>query len=94
MDGGRQDVELLAPVGAVAVAEQAELLEHVERAIDGRGDRARGRSPGSARRARTPVTWPSVFDEDLDERPALWRPAQAAGAQPVAHVRPNRRRAG
>ena len=39
VDGGRQDVELLAAVGAVAVAQQAELLEDVERSIDGRGDR-------------------------------------------------------
>src|SRR5262245_26308450 len=39
VDRGRQDVELLASVGAVAMAQEAELLEDVERPIDGRGDR-------------------------------------------------------
>jgi hypothetical protein len=41
VDRGGPDVELLAPVGAVAVAEQAEPFEDVERAIDGRRDRRR-----------------------------------------------------
>ena len=41
VDGGRQDVELLPPVGGMAVDEQPELLEDVERPVDGRGDRAR-----------------------------------------------------
>ena len=89
VDRRRQDVELLAAVGAVAVAEQAELLEDVERPVDGRGDRAR-------------VDLAAALDElgaghvavglrqDLDQRPALRRPAQAARAQPVADAGPAR----
>ena len=87
MDGGRQDVELLAAVGAVAVAQQAELLEDVERSIDRRGDR-----PGIDRPAALDELGPGDMAvglrQDLDERPPLWRPAQAAGAKPVAHVAP------
>ena len=48
----RQDVELLAAVGAVAVAEDAELLEDVERAVDRRGDRVRVELPAALDRAR------------------------------------------
>ena len=87
VDGGRQDVELLAPVGAVAVAQQAELLEDVERPIHGRGDR-----PGVDRPAALDELGPRHvaigLRQDLDERPALGRPAQAAGSQPVADVAP------
>lgn len=32
---GRQDVELLAPVGIVAVTDEPQLFEDVERAVDG-----------------------------------------------------------
>ena len=58
MLGGRQDVELLAAVGAMPVTHEPELLEDVERAVHRRrgrpGSRARQRSTSSA-----PVTWPS-----------------------------------
>ena len=37
----RQDVELLAAVRGMAVAHQPEVLQDVEGAIDGRGDRGR-----------------------------------------------------
>src|ERR1051325_9309100 len=37
----RHDVKLFAPIGAVAVADEAEPFEDVERPIDGRGDRLR-----------------------------------------------------
>ena len=87
VDGGRQDVELLAAVGAVAVAQQAEFLEDVERPVDGRGDGAR-------------VDLAAAFDQlgaghvavglrqDLDERPPLRCPAQAARTQTVADTGP------
>ena len=83
----RQDVEFLAAVRAVAVAEQAELLEHVERPVDGRGD-----GPGIDR--------PAAFDqlgarhvavgasEDVDEDPSLRRPAEAASVELVADIGP------
>ena len=82
MLGERQDVELLAAVGAVAVAEDAELLEDVERPVDGRGDRVRVELPaaldqlGAGHMAVGPR-------QDLDEDASLRRPAQAARAQPV-----------
>ena len=80
MIGGGQDVVLLASVGAVGVADEAHLLEDVERPIDGRGDRAG-------------VDGPAALDElgagdvavgggqDRDEQPPLGRPAEPALAE-------------
>ena len=87
--GNWLDVELLPPVRAVAVTEQAQILEHVERPVDRGWDGSR-------------VNFPAALDElgagdvtvgsrqHLDERPPLRRPAQAAGAQLIAHLRPVR----
>ena len=83
MLAGRQDVELLAPVCVVAVANEADLLEEVESSVHGRG-----RRPG--------VTGPASLDqlgagdvpirscEHLDNRLPLRCPAQAAAPQHVA----------
>ena len=72
-----EDVELLATVGAVAVADEAELLEDVERPVDGRGDCRRVEiSAAIDELAARDVT--RRLREDLDERPPLRRPAQAA----------------
>jgi len=82
-----QDVELLPPVGAMAVTDDAEILEHVEGPIDGRWDGVR-------------IAAPAAFDElgagdvtmdlgeHLDEDAPLWRPAQTARAQPVRDAGP------
>ena len=84
-----QDVELLAPVGPVAVADQPELLEDVEGPVD-------------RRRRRLRVDLAAALDElaagdvpvrprqDVDERPALRRPAQTALVEALAEVRPVR----
>ena len=84
-----QDVELFAPVGAVAVAEQSQVFEHVECPVDRRWDCGR-------------VDLPAAFDElrprhvavrarqHLDESASLWGPAQAARPETVANIRPVR----
>ena len=82
-----QDVELLAAVGAMAVADQTELLENVQRPVD-------------RRRRRLRVDLAAALDElaagdmavglrqDVDERPALGRPPQAALMETLAEVPP------
>ena len=42
-----QDMELLASVSAVAVADQAQVLEYIQRPIDGGGDGLRVRGAAS-----------------------------------------------
>lgn len=81
------DVELLATVRTVAVAQEPELLEDVERSIDGRWRRRR-------------IKLAAAFDElgardvtigvrqDLDEGPPLRRPTQTARPEPVADAGP------
>ncbi len=82
-----QDVELLAAVGGVAVAEQAELLEDVERPIHGRRDRARVDLAAALDElgAGDVTVGPG---EDLDQGPALGRPAQAARPQTIPDTGP------
>jgi hypothetical protein len=75
--GRGEDVELFAAVRAVSVADEPELLEHVQRPVDGRRDRRR-------------VDFSTAFQElaaghvaalgghprqHLDEEEPLWRPA-------------------
>ena len=94
--GRRQDVELLAPIGAVAVADDAELLEDVERAVDGGGDRARVDRP-TALDQLGPGHVAVGRGEDLDEDAPLRRPAQAASAEALRDGLPagrERRRSG
>jgi hypothetical protein len=87
VDGVREHVELLAAVGAVAVAQHAQIFEDIERAVDGRRDRRR-------------IDLPATFDElgprdvavrprqHLDEGPPLRGPTQAARPEMLANVRP------
>ena len=49
---------------------------------------SRARAPGSARRSRCPVTCPLRAAEDVEDQLALRRPAQAAGPELGADVRP------
>ena len=86
-----QDVELLAAVGAVAVAEQPELLEDVERPVDGRWDRL-GVDRAAALDQLGAGHVAVGLRQDLDQRASLRRPAQAARAEPLAHVGPARGR--
>jgi hypothetical protein len=84
---GGQDVELLATVRPVAVADDPEALEDVERSIDGRWD-------------RVGIDGPTALDElragdvtvgrrqDLDEDPPLRCPAKAARPEPIRDAGP------
>ena len=77
MVGGRANVELLAPVSAVRVTDDAKVFEDAQGSVD-----RRGRRPG--------IDFPTPFDEfaagdvtvglgeDVEEQPPLWRPAKAA----------------
>ena len=87
--GGRQHVELLAPVHAVVVAEIAETLEDVERPVDGR--RGRGRVELAAALDELRAGHVAVAAaQHLDQRPALRRPAQAGRMEAVADLVPGR----
>ena len=72
--GCRQDVKLFVSAGPVAVTQHAQLLEHVERPIHGRGDRVRVdlSAPLHELGAGHVTVGPG---EDLDQGPALGRPA-------------------
>ena len=85
--GDGADVELLAAVGAVAVAEQAELLEDVQGPIDGRWRRRR---VDGAAALDEPGAGHVAFGvrQDVDERPALGCPAQTSGTERVPDVGP------
>ena len=78
----REDVELLAAIGGVAVPNQPELLEHVKRAIDGRRNgRWLARSTALDEiRTRDVIVDPG---KDLDDRAPLRRPAEATLTQPI-----------
>ena len=79
----REDMELLPAVGTMAVAHEAEALEQIERAIDGRWRRPRisGAAPLDELRAGDVAV---RGGKDVDDRLALGRPAQAATAQNIA----------
>ena len=85
--GHRSDVELLAPIGAVAVPNHAELLQHVQSAIDGGRDDARVEPP-------TPLDELGPGDvtarpsQHIDDGAPLWRPAEATLTQPPRKRRP------
>ena len=88
--GNRLNVELFAPVRGVTVTEQPQVFQHVKRPIHRRGD-------GAGIHVATSLDELGARDvavgtrQDLDERPPLWRPAQAAGTQALADGRPGRR---
>ena len=81
------DVELFAPIGGVTVADEPELLEDVERSVDGRRDR--GRVDVAAAIDELAAGDVAVgAGEDLDEGPSLGRPAQSTLAETIPNRRP------
>ena len=75
------------PVGCVAVADEADLLEHVERSVDGRRDRRRvDRAAALDELGAGHVA--VGLGQHLEERPTLWRPAQAPLMERLADRRP------
>ncbi len=88
--GRRQDVELLAPVHAVVVAEVAQALEDVERPVHRRRGRRRVELAAALDELR-PGHVAVAAAQHLDQRPALRRPAQALRVEAVADLVPGRR---
>ena len=84
-----QDVELLAAIGTVTVPDEAEVLEDIEGPID-RGGRRGGVGGPAALHQLRPGEVAVDAGQDLDERPALGRPAHASGAQQLGHRVPGR----
>ena len=84
--GRRQDVELLATVGRVAVADDAELLEDVEGAVHGRGDGARVEGPAAVDQLGAGDVAVGLR-QDLDEDP----PLRASSAGRARAAGPGRR---
>ena len=82
-----QDVELLTPVGGVAVAEQAQLLQDVERPVDGRRDRARVDLAATLDELSAGHLTVAL-GEDLDQGPALGRPAKPASPETIPDAGP------
>jgi hypothetical protein len=87
MLGRGLDVVLLLPVDPVPVTDEPQLLEHVEGAIDGRRHRVRV-EPAAAFDDLGPGEVPFAGRQDLDDPPALWRPAQAPAAEVAVHRGP------
>jgi hypothetical protein len=78
------NVVFLPPVGSVAVDDESELFERVERSIDGRGRDVRILGAASLDKlARRHVTLRSA--EDFEDRPPLWSPAHAPCPELVAN---------
>ena len=82
-----QDVVLLAAVRAVAVRDQAEFLEEIERPVDRRWS-GRGVALPAAGDQLGGRDVPLVLAQDLDQGSALRRPAQPAGAQAAGDAVP------
>ncbi len=80
MLAGGQDVIFLAAVGGVAMTHQAQLLEDVEGAVHGRGDRGRLEFAAAVDQLGG-GDMPIGLRQHLDHRGALRRPAQTAGAK-------------
>ena len=83
----RQDVEFLATVGAVAVAEHAQILKDTQRAIDRGRDRPWVQVP-TAVHELSPGHMAIGSGQDIDEDPSLRCPAQTAGTKAIWHAGP------
>jgi hypothetical protein len=83
MHGAGEDVVLLATRGTVAVADDPELLENVQRPVDRRGDRGRVALPAALHQLGAGDVALGLR-QDLDERAALGRPAEPAVAEAPA----------
>jgi len=86
MLGRGPDVELLAPIDAVGMADQADILEDSERPVHRgrRGCRVDRAAPLDEIAARDMAVRPV---EDLEDQPALRRPTHPRPAEMLAHVR-------
>lgn len=86
-----QDVEFFAPVCPMAVAEDTKILQHVQGAIHGGRDRAWIQLAAAFHElGARDVTIGAR--QDLDEDPALWRPAQTTCPQTIGDSGPGRGR--
>lgn len=83
----RSHVELLPPIGAMAVADEPDLLEDVEGAVH-RGWDGGGVDGATALDQLDPRDVPSRSSKDGNYRSALRRPAHAPIVQPLTHARP------
>ena len=83
--GLRQDVEFLAAVDPVAVMDITELLEDVERPVDGRRRRLRIALPAAVDDLAAGHV-AARLGEDLEDQTPLRRPAQSTRPQLVAEV--------
>lgn len=81
--GRRKDVELLATVSPVRVPDEAELLQHVEGAVDGRWDRVRVHLAAAIEELRA-RDMALRLGEDADQESPLGRPTETTVAQPEA----------
>ncbi len=87
MLGRRHDMELLAPIGGVAVTNEAQFLEHVEGSMHGRWDG--GGVPRTTLLDQLCCGDVAVaFREYLNHGGALWSPAQAPAAQKLSDAAP------
>lgn len=83
-----KDMELLATGRRMAVAQVAELLEDTERPIDGRGGRVRV-ALTAALDELAPGDMTLRRFENLEDEPALRRPAETARPDLVADLNPD-----
>ena len=90
MLGDRAHVELLTTIGAVAMLDEVELLEDVERAIHRGRDGCRVACAAELDQLRAGDVAVRL-DQHLDHRAALGRPPQAPLAQSVANGVPRGR---
>ena len=80
-------MEFLSAVGRMTVADDAKLLEDIERAVNGRGDgvRVEGTTPLDELRAGDVAV---DLREDLDQDPPLWRPAKSLRSKLIGDAGP------
>jgi hypothetical protein len=78
-----KNVEFLPTIDAMAMSHEADLLQDVERPVDGRWGRLRIELPAALQQLPGGhMTGP--IPENLQHEPALWRGAHAAGAELAA----------
>lgn len=83
----RQDVEFLATVGAVAVAEHAQVLKDTKRAVDRGWDGPRIQVP-TAVHELSPGHMTIGSGQDVNQDPSLGCPAQTSRTEAIRHPSP------
>ena len=83
----RTDVELLSPIGTVAVLHQSEVLEHIQGPIHRRRDRGWIDDTAALEELGTGDV-PVAAGERLDHRASLRGPAQATLTEPLPNAGP------